>query len=424
MTQTGGLKELAALAGQEPRRILGLMSGTSLDGLDLALCQVWGHGPTTRLQVEAERSLPYSREQQQALRAVAFQEQVSLAELTRLHRLVAEWHGLGVLESLANWGVAAETVHCLASHGQTIYHAPASKHPAPDDSSAAGHAVPHATVHATLQIGDGDHLARRTGILTLSDFRQKEIAAGGQGAPLAPYAEALLLGKSKAARLLINLGGIANFSWIPGTSAPGAVISGDTGPANALLDCAVRRFFPHQKEGFDREGRLAAQGTPHAGLLERWKAHPYFALPCPKSTGPETFGEAFLEEGLEAVAGDGGAGNSESEGAFPHDLLATLVLLTVETVAETIRREVNSLAGAELHVSGGGSHNPVLMKALEQALPQVRLMAPDALGFSPDAKEAVLFALLANESLWGSGFAPPGGGGAARVRLGKLSFPG
>jgi anhydro-N-acetylmuramic acid kinase len=327
---------------------------------------------------------------------------VALEALTVLNAWLAARHGAMVCETLAGWGVAPGSVHLLASHGLTVYHAPASWREG------------DGLRHATLQVGDGDQLAVRTGLLTLSDFRQKEIAAGGQGAPLAPYGDALLF-TGERPRILLNLGGIANFTWLPARGAPAAPRYGDTGPANGLIDRAVRRLWPAHTDGFDRDGRLAATGRAHAGLLADLKAHPFFALPCPKSTGPEAFGDAFLEDAW---------GRGEALGLAPADLLATLTRLTVETVADTLRREVPSLAGCELYVTGGGRHNPLLTGGLQAALPGVTLREAEALGVPPDAKEAVLFAVLAHESLFGAGFAIPGEEeGGRRFAFGKLSWP-
>jgi anhydro-N-acetylmuramic acid kinase len=298
--------------------------------------------------------------------------------------------------------VAAAEVDLLASHGQTVFHAPGSWRP---DGDARG-----PVRHATLQLGDGDLLAVRTGLLTVSDFRQKEIAGGGQGAPLAPYAEALLY-RGAEPRVLLNLGGIANFTWLPPLGSDAPVRSGDTGPANTLLDRAARLAAP-DGPGFDADGAGAARGAVDAGLLARLKAHPYFALRCPKSTGPELFGEAYLAEALEWVGERAPRGN---------DLLATLTRLTVDTVAATLVREVPRLAEASLYVSGGGRHNATLMRWLAAALPQVRFADGAALGIPPDAKEAVLFAVLGNEAVAGPGFAMRDVGAPGDVAAGRAT---
>jgi len=428
MTTQPWMERLLA-AGSRPRIILGLMSGTSLDGLDMALCHVTGHGPATSIKVEKFKSVAYQADEKARLIALAFREQVSLADLTVANVWLADLHGRLILAALQEWGMDPAEVDCIASHGQTLFHAPSGW---TDDQGER---------HATLQIGDGDHLARATGILTLSDFRQKEIAAGGQGAPLAPYAEALIY-SGENPRLLLNLGGIANFTWLPAKGSVGNEIHfGDTGPANTLMDRTVREYFPRQSKGYDPGGELAAQGEVHPGLLAAFKSHPYFSLPCPKSTGPETFGENFLKEGLakagiKQITGD----HTPSAGTMLNgfDLLATLCRLTADSVVETLGRELPQITDMsqgewEVVVSGGGSENITLMRQLREALPQGKWppleMVSDPLGITPESKEAVLFAVLANESLWGEGVRPlhQKTGKLAHskkpMRLGKLSWP-
>lgn len=395
---------LMAAAARPERRIIGLMSGTSLDGLDIALCRIAGHGPTTAITVEHWHTTPYTPAQRDHLRSVVSAETVSLLALTRLHGWLAEVHGGMVLAALAAWGVDSRTVDAVASHGQTVYHAPAGEDAVPDDPASR---------HATLQIGDGDRLAVVTGLPTISDFRQKEIAGGGQGAPLAPYVDALLFGGAPQARVLLNLGGIANITWLPGSASGESPVAGDTGPANTLIDWAVRRHFP-QAPGFDPQGSLAAEGRVHAGLLAALAGHPYFAQPLPKSTGPELFSPALVERALAAANATGLSG---------HDLVATLTRLTVDTVAQAIRRVARDTTGLELLVSGGGVHNRTLRDGLAQALPGVHWRELADLGIPPDAKEAVLFAVLANQLLAGDGFAVPFGSGGQPMGFGKVSLP-
>lgn len=388
------LRRLMALAEKPRRAILGLMSGTSLDGLDIALCAVSGCGEETRATVERFTTRPYDATTRQRLREIVFDPKAPLERVCQAHAWLADLHGAMVLEALEEWGVAPQAVDALASHGQTVFHAPAQR--------------------ATLQLGDGDRLALRTGILTVSDFRQKELAGGGEGAPLAPYAEFLLF-RAERARVLLNIGGIANFTWLPAKGDPAPIVFGDTGPGNTLLDLAVRRCFPELPEGFDRDGALARQGRVHAGALRRLKEHPYFARRCPKSTGPEEFGPPMLQAAMDLVT----TGRGPDAG---RDVLATLTRLTAETIAECIRREVPRLEGTEMLVSGGGSHNATLIGHLANLLPGARLSDSTPLGIPPDAKEAVLFAVLANETLAGPGFAARDNSGR-RISLGKLSFP-
>ncbi len=428
------IARLARLAAQPERLIVGLMSGTSLDGLDVALCRIAGAGEATQARLERFHTFAYSAAEQAALRRVVSQPQVALAEVCALNTWLADLHARHVLAALQDWGARADA---LASHGLTVYHVPrthlglSTETSAPADAPAALSSTP-ALAAATLQLCDGDRLAVRTGLVTISDFRQKEAAGGGEGAPLAPYADALLFRGSRP-RVLLNLGGIANFTALPALGAagsparstPGEPICGDTGPANTLLDRAARRWNP-AGPGMDQDGALAARGRVHEPLLRALLAHPYFALPCPKSTGPELFGAAYLDGALAA---------SGAAGLPAEDVLATLTRLTVDSIALTLHRELQgselqgsasqgriTLAGAELIVSGGGRHNRTLLEGLRRALPECSLLDSAVLGVPADAKEALIFAVLANETLCGAGFTARDGSGR-RLGFGKISLP-
>ncbi|MGI4819722.1 MAG: anhydro-N-acetylmuramic acid kinase [Janthinobacterium lividum] len=382
------LAQLLALAERPSRRIVGLMSGTSLDGLDVALCHCTGSGATLHVELEHFATVPYEASLRQRLRAVS-QPTVSLEEVVLLHAEVARHHAAVVRSCLQEWGVGPTEVDLLASHGQTIWHAPRHQHQRPD--------FPH---HATLQIGDGDHLATLTGIITLSDFRQKHVAAGHEGAPLAPFADELLFRKPGQNRLLLNLGGIANFTLLPADGSP--ALATDTGPANTLLDYVVRQHYPGLS--YDAGGQLAAQGQLHPELLQALLSHPFFAAPFPKTTGLELFSPEYLSEYQRLT--------NTLELALP-DLLATLIELTAHAVALAVRYYLGPQPAAEILVSGGGAHNATLLAALTRHLPTVRLLSIAEAGISPDAKEAVLFAVLANETVAGN----------PAISLGKISLP-
>lgn len=382
------LARLLTIAAQPSRRIVGLMSGTSLDGLDVALCCCTGHGDTLQVALEQFVTVPYEAGFRARLRALS-QPVIQLEYLVLLNAELARYHAQLVLKCLADWQVAASEVDILASHGQTIWHAPRHQHVRAD--------FPH---HATLQIGDGDHLAQLTGIITLSDFRQKHVAAGYEGAPLAPFADELLFRKSGVNRLLVNLGGIANFTLLPADGGPAQAT--DTGPANTLLDAVVRQHYPGQ--AYDDGGRLAAQGQPHASLLAALRSHPFFAAPFPKTTGPELFSPLYLLKNQQLT---------DTENLPAPDVLATLIELTSSTVAQAARHYLGSQPTAEILVSGGGAHNAPLLAALARHLPAAHLRSTAATGVPPDAKEAVLFAVLANEALAGN----------PALSLGKISLP-
>jgi anhydro-N-acetylmuramic acid kinase len=382
------LTKLLTVAAQPSRRVVGLMSGTSLDGLDVALCCCTGAGATLRVELEHFATVPYEETFRQRLRAIS-QPTVSLEEVVLLHAEIARRHAAIILHCLQEWRVGPAEVDLIASHGQTIWHAPRHQHQRPE--------FPH---HATLQIGDGDHLATLTGITTLSDFRQKHVAAGHEGAPLAPFADELLFRKPGQHRLLLNLGGIANFTLLPADGGP--ALATDTGPANTLLDYVVRQHYPDLS--YDAGGQLAAQGQPRPELLQALLGHPFFAAPFPKTTGPELFSPEFIQEYQQRT--------NTLNLAVP-DLLATLVELTAQTVALAARYYLGALPAVEILVSGGGAHNATLLAALARHLPTAQLLSMAEAGISPDAKEAVLFAVLANETVAGN----------PALNLGKISLP-
>ena len=399
------LARLHRIASQPSRRIIGLMSGTSLDGLDVALCRLTGHGSDTRLVLEQFQTVPYDEDTKVRIRQVFAQEQVSLEYLTLLNAWLGQLHAQAVRACLRDWQISPDEVDLIASHGQTVYHAPQHQHQRPDFA-----------LNATLQLGDGDHVAVGTGIITLSDFRQKHVAAGGEGAPLAAYGDFLLLSSPAEERLLLNLGGIANFTFLPRAGGDATTaFSTDTGPGNTLLDATVRAHRPGL--AYDENGRLAQAGRVHSGLLAALLDHPFFAAPLPKTTGPELFGTAYL------AAAQHRSATTELK---LEDTLATLAELSAVGVARAVQAAFSSQpAPNAVYVSGGGVHNPTLMAALARHLPDARFTSTDVLGVPGDAKEAILFAILANETVAGQPVAI--GTGRQRVpavSMGKISFPG
>ncbi|MBC7923355.1 MAG: anhydro-N-acetylmuramic acid kinase [Ferruginibacter sp.] len=394
------LARLFDVARQPRRRIIGLMSGTSLDGLDVALCRFEGSGTATKVELEAFTTVPYSPDVKEEIRRVFAKPEIDFQHLCLLNAWIGNLHGDLVRQCLATWEVAPAAVDCVASHGQTVFHAPKILHQLAKFPNA------------TLQIGDGDHVAVRTGILTLSDFRQKHVAAGGEGAPLAVYGDHLLFSQRGEDRLMLNLGGIANFTYLPGSLDPAQLFSTDVGPGNTLMDAFVQAHFPGKS--FDENGAIAAGGQVNQDLLRALLDDPFFGADFPKTTGPELFSRAYVRRAQQASGTD----------LAPPDLLATLAQFSAEGIARAVRRCPGGGRNVHLYASGGGMHNPVLMGTLRGLLPDCRFHTTDELGIPPDAKEAVLFAVLANETLVG-GQENVGDGrpGIPRVAMGKISFP-
>ncbi|MEZ0486103.1 anhydro-N-acetylmuramic acid kinase [Fibrella aquatica] len=396
------LERLYHIAQKPERRIIGLMSGTSLDGLDVALCRVTGSGPETTVVVEQFTTVSYDEVFKDSIRAVFAKKQVDFEHLTLLNEAIGRQHGRWVADCLRTWNVPADEVDLVASHGQTVYHAPEKQHRRPGYGNA------------TLQIGDGDHIAAETGIITLSDFRQRHIAHGGEGAPLAVYGDYFVFSQMGENRILLNMGGIANFTYLPGSLDASVVFTTDTGPGNTILDAYARQFTG---KPYDEDGQLAASGQVNDTLLNALLDHPFFAQSFPKTTGPEVFNTGYVRDAQQ---------RSQTENIAPEDLMATLTRFSAESIAQAIKKALANVPEADrdvhVYMSGGGAHNPVLTKAIEALLPGCTFAKTDELGIAGDAKEAVLFAVLANECVAGSGTSFGNRQGVPSVSMGKISF--
>ncbi len=393
------LLKLNRIARSTTRRIIGLMSGTSLDGLDVAFCHITGSGLETQITVSHFITVPYTESFREEIRAVFAKREIDFQKLCLLHPYIGVQHGQMVLQCLNEWGIPPEGVDLIASHGQTVYHAPKKQHGLDKYPNA------------TLQIGDGDHVAVTTDIITISDFRQKHVAVGGEGAPLAVYGDYLFFSKKGENRILLNMGGIANFTNLPGSRLSRDVFTTDTGPGNTLLDAFTRLYFG---KPYDENGTIAATGMAHPGLMRALKDHPFFAAPFPKTTGPEVFNVEYVREAQQ---------RSRTTSMQPENLLATLVQFSADTIAEAIRSVLVKGQIYTMYISGGGAHNPLLMRHIQSQLPSVEIRQLSELGVSGDAKEAVLFAILANETIAGGEIHFGNRQGVPNVAMGKISFP-
>jgi anhydro-N-acetylmuramic acid kinase len=389
------LQQLVTSA-QKPERLgIGLMSGTSLDGLDVALCRFAGNGLNTRFELLHFKTVNYPEDFKSEVRQVFSRKLVDLEKLTLLNAYIGAYHAELILTCLKDWNVAAAEVDYIASHGQTIYHAPQSLH------KQAGYP------NATLQIGDGDHIAVKTGILTISDFRQKHIAAGGQGAPLALYGDVILGSKPDEDRILLNIGGIANLTYLPADGDTAKVLCTDIGPGNTMIDAACKKYFD---QAYDEDSKIAFGGKVNDALLKTLLNDAFFNEKLPKTTGPELFNLSYLEKAQQT---------SNTPGISAGDIVATLSMFTAQSIADAIIK-LDITQGLKLFASGGGAHNPFIMQQLQRLLPGVTVGNTNQLGIQPDAKEAILFALLGNEALCGQ---PIAIGNNPKVLMGKFSFP-
>jgi anhydro-N-acetylmuramic acid kinase len=384
------IEALYRISGKSERTILGLMSGTSLDGLDIAVCTFLGSGTHTKLNVTHYTTVPYTEDFKTAIRKVFSIRTVDLEAVTLLNAHIARIHATMVLSALESWKLSASSIDVIASHGQTIYHAPKFLHP----TSEYG--------NATLQIGDGDIISTATGIITISDFRQKHIAAGGEGAPLALYGDSILFSSETENRILLNMGGIANFTYLPAGQTTD-IISTDVGPANTLIDSYIKANY--NGLSYDANGEIASSGTINEAFVNAVLAHPFFNAAFPKTIGPELFNQDFIEAACKTAG---------IVSMAHQDMIASLSYITARVIADGIYKVVGD-ANLKLviYASGGGIHNAYIMQQLQNLCPSASFKNLETLGVHPDAKEAVLFAVLANEALAGS----------PALSMGKISFP-
>lgn len=396
------IESLYQLAQKPTRTIVGLMSGTSLDGLDVALCEISGAGTNTVVQLKEFITIPYSETVKNEIRKVFAKKTIDFQHLALLNEWIGLLHGNLVLDCLQRWKIPTTSVDLIASHGQTVMHAPKILHQRTEFPNA------------TLQIGDGDHIAVRTGIITVSDFRQKHLAAGGEGAPLAVYGDYFLFGNENENRIMLNIGGIGNFTYLPKNQDPELVFVTDTGTGNTLLDAFTKLHYPELS--YDKEAQIAQKGQINLRLLEVLKNHPFFKGPYPKTTGPELFNLDYVQKAIV---------ESKTQELSVEDILATLTRFSAETIAEAILFVLKQNEAAEdstVYVSGGGLHNPLLMSYLQELLP-CTIKSTSELGIAGDAKEAILFAILANETVAGGNTNFGSVKGIPSVNMGKISFP-
>lgn len=387
------MKRLIAIHEKPVRRVVGLMSGTSVDGIDAALVEIEGAGPGAGVDLIQFRTYPFAPEIRERIHA-AFGPG-STKDLCELNFLLGEAFAQAVLKIIAEAGLAPADVDLVGSHGQTVFHIP---------KASPG-------VNSTLQIGEASVIAERTGIPVVCDFRTRDIAAGGDGAPLVPYADFVLFNEPDRCRALQNIGGIANVTILPGTRDE--VFAFDTGPGNMVID-HVARAAAADETAFDEDGKLSALGIPDEALVARLLAHPFLALPPPKTTGREMFGREFSQELVQA---------HDPLGLL--DLLASVVRLTADSIHRAYRDFIFPRYKVdEVIISGGGVHNRTLMARLRELFAPVPVRALEDLGLSSDAKEAVAFAILANETIAGNAGNVPSATGALRqVVLGKIVPP-
>ena len=371
--QVNNATKLYTIAQKDTRTIIGLMSGTSLDGLDIVCMQVERFGADTKVDDIKFKTVSYSDDERAKIAHVFTKSQVDLQYLTVLNEWIGRLHGAMILDTLSEWNMTPNQIDLIASHGQTIYHAPHSLHQ-----------LPGFDFDATLQIGDGDHIAATTGIITIADFRQKHIAKGGEGAPLALYGDCILLSDPARQRILLNLGGISNYTYIPNKSSQHKAEASDIGPGNTLIDLLTQKFY---NTPFDNDGLIGRSGTLIDVLLASLMEDPFFQLPYPKSTGQEYFNYSWLQSHIDHL-------NTQITN---EDLICTVTHLTAKSVALCLNNLIQKYGLCDIFISGGGAMNKFLVELFHQYIPNTKIGFSDELGVPYDAKEAILFAILANE---------------------------
>lgn len=392
--------KLYNLAQKRSRKIIGLMSGTSLDGLDLGLFEIIGAGQKTIVNSIQFDTLNYPIEIKEKIREVFAKKKIDFQHLTLLNAYLGNFHADLVNQFLDKHNIPASEVDLIASHGQTVFHAPKTQHKLAEYPNA------------TLQIADGDHIAVKTGIITISDFRQKHIAAGGEGAPLAVYGDYFIFSDKAENRIMLNIGGIANFTYLPSSAKSTEVYVTDTGPGNTLIDAFVQKYFP--EKSYDKDASIALKGNVNFELLNELGNNFFFSEPFPKTTGPEMFNTSYVEKAqLQS--------NTANISIF--DLLATITLFTAQTIARAIRNASDNNLSYTIYLSGGGMHNPLIISHLKELLPSYSLKNSNEIGVNGDAKEALLFAILANETVAGGDVNFGSNPAIPSVSFGKISFP-
>jgi anhydro-N-acetylmuramic acid kinase len=402
----------------KPLLVLGLMSGTSADGIDVALARMSGAPPSISAKLLGHTSFDFPPALRKEIVRVAEQQPISAGELSQLNFRLGYIYADAALAACKRFKIAPTRIDLIGNHGQTIFH---------QGQSISYFGSPTAS---TLQIGEGSVIAARTGITTVADFRPADMALGGQGAPLVPYVDYLLYRHRKLGRVSLNLGGIANITVIPASARPSQIFAFDTGPANMLIDALVQHFT-HGRQRFDKDARFAQSGRSIPALLNELMKDPYLKLAPPKSTGREYYGQAYLKKLLAL---------GRRHRAKPADLIRAATIFTALSVVDALNRFVlRKHKVQQLIVSGGGAHNPLILAQLSAALGAqtgsaflgarfsashpIEVLPSSRLGIPEDAKEAFAFALLAYETFHQrSGNLPSASGARGPAILGKISY--
>jgi anhydro-N-acetylmuramic acid kinase len=382
------------IAGKQKTRVVGLMSGTSADGVDAAVIEIY----RGKVRLLAFDTFAYPAGLRRQILGLCRPESARLDDICHYNFVLGEVFAEAVIKLCSKSGISLSSIDLIGSHGQTIYHQPSGKR------------YSGKTICSTLQIGEPSVIAQRTGITTVADFRPRDMAVGGEGAPLVPYADYVLFKHKRLTRAVQNIGGIANVTLLQGGCTQDDIIAFDTGPGNMVIDSIIRHITGGRKS-YDAGGKMATRGTVDKRFLGELLRYPFFRRRPPKSTGREEFGAAFAERFYRR------AGNKSLADA---DIVATVTALTAKSITQAYRRLLPTMPD-EVILCGGGCHNRTLVEMLHTELPDVKMLSTDDFGISTDAKEAVSFAILAWATIKGMTNNVPAATGAEQpVVLGKI----
>ncbi|HUP45039.1 MAG TPA: anhydro-N-acetylmuramic acid kinase [Thermoanaerobaculia bacterium] len=395
------LERLVHISRKPSRRVIGLMSGTSLDAIDVAMVRIKGHGARSSVKLEEFRSYPFPPKVRLAVRDLFDPRRARVDQICRYDFIMGELFAAAVLRLLRDTGTKPRRVDLVAVAGQTIWHDP--------DPVIVQADVPWIDgpieTRSTFAIGQSAVIAERTGIITIGDLRVRDVAAGGQGAPLVPYFDWVLLRHRRRGRCIQNIGGIGNVTWIPSGGSWQDVVAFDTGPGNMIID-ELAAIATNGKQNYDVDGLLAASGTVDQALLDEWMSDPYFIRQPPKTTGRELFGAQFAARIV-----------TEARGRKIEDLIATATALTAESIARAYRHFIEPRGKIhEVLLAGGGSKNPTLVEMIRSRLPDRKIVIYEA----SEAKEAMAMAMIANDSVYGLHTNIAGATGGRPAILGKI----
>ena len=372
---------------------IGMMAGTSLDGIDVAICHIEGHAQQAEIEIIGFDTVPYPDSVRQELLDLYENADNAIARISSMNVVIGEAFAAAARQVLEASKLSADDVVLVGTHGQTVWHQP--------------EAESDLIVQSTLQIGDASRIAAALNCAVVSDFRVADMAVGGQGAPLAAYMDWASFGDANLNRCVQNIGGIGNVTWVPANGSINDVIAFDTGPVNMVIDALVSRLT-NGELSYDAGGAIGMNGSVNYDLLNELMTDPYLSEAPPKSTGREYYGSMMVDAIMEKHPLDA-------------NLISTVTAYTAHSIADAYRRWLPELPD-EVYVNGGGARNPLLMRMIADALDGIPVRTTDELGVSADAKEAILFALLAHDSLAGYPTNIPGATGAERaVSLGTVT---